>query len=308
MPRPFALASIIITSLLLAGTAGYFYLQFRWAEQAMQEKAIVLNHRLIERQLEAIDATSMAYRELMQDESKKRFWFTLDVFDAVEQAVNCYTASQNRLIRQRKLKFTSPKERGAQFQQLQHIADSCLMAVIQVMEDGFYANCELLDLNEEEMNIRKAGYRKIAQQADLLSFGSDRPSRNADDLDRSYLTLAFQDALQLVLAESSSWGCVRGLVSDTYYPVVIANDRYLKSGETKTFKIGIGSYASQLNPEDVDLRVNGLRLQFGRDGLAKYTVTGREKGDHSMFLSSMVFDRESGDTARSEVFYQYFVE
>lgn len=308
MPRTFAIASMIITSLLLAGTAGYFYLQFRWAEQAMQEKVIALNDRLIERQLENIEETSRAYRELMQDESKKRFWFTLDVFDAVEQAVNCYTASQNRLIRQRKLKFTSPKERVAQFQQLQHIADSCLMAVIQVMEDGFSANRESVDLNEEELNIQKEGYRKIAQQADLLSFGSDRPSRSADELDRSYLTLAFQDALQLVLTESSSWGCVRGLMPDTYYPVVIANDRYLKPGETKTFKIGIGSYASQLNPEDVDLRVNGLRLQFGRDGLAKYTVTGREKGAYSMSLSSMVIDRESGDTARSEGLYQYIVE
>ncbi len=67
----------------------------------------------------------------------------------------------------------------------------------------------------------------------------------------------------------------RTIEFDKFFPVFEADRSYVIGGEQIKAKVSVGSYSSSLDPSNIDLRVNGQRLNVGADGKADFNVTGQ---------------------------------
>ena len=60
------------------------------------------------------------------------------------------------------------------------------------------------------------------------------------------------------------------IVFDKFFPVFQADKSYVIGGERLNATVSVGSYSSSLQPENIDLRVNGQQLAIKPDGTADF--------------------------------------
>lgn len=63
------------------------------------------------------------------------------------------------------------------------------------------------------------------------------------------------------------------IVFDKFFPVFQADKSYVIGGERLNAVVSVGSYSSSLQPENIDLRVNGQKLAIKPDGTADFSLT-----------------------------------
>lgn len=94
---------------------------------------------------------------------------------------------------------------------------------------------------------------------------------------------------------------------DQFFPVFSADKSYVISGEQINAKVSVGSYSSNLDPSNVDLRVGGQRLRIKDDGTADFTITGRGSGPQTINTSVAVTNPLTGEVTRGEGKFTYEV-
>ncbi len=99
----------------------------------------------------------------------------------------------------------------------------------------------------------------------------------------------------------------RTIEFDAFFPVVQAEKAYVIAGEPFNAEISVGSYSSQINPNDIKLFVNGQRLEVGDDGKAKYTNTSTSTGKKTLNLKAEVTNPLTGETTEGDGTYTYEV-
>ena len=99
----------------------------------------------------------------------------------------------------------------------------------------------------------------------------------------------------------------RTIKIDEFFPVFSADRSYVIGGEKITAKVSVGSYSSSLDPSNVDLRVNGQRLNIKPDGTADFTITGSGLGQKTLNTSVAVTNPLTGEVKRGEGKFTYEV-
>ena len=94
---------------------------------------------------------------------------------------------------------------------------------------------------------------------------------------------------------------------DEFFPVFAADRSYVISGEQIRANVSVGSYSSSLDPANVDLRVNGQRLELDANGVAQYNITGRGSGQKTIKTSVAVTNPLTGKVTTGEGTYTYEV-
>ncbi|MEO0790290.1 MAG: GldM family protein [Bacteroidota bacterium] len=99
----------------------------------------------------------------------------------------------------------------------------------------------------------------------------------------------------------------RTIEFDAFFPVVQAPSAYVIGGERFTAEIGIGSYSSSLQPENVSISVNGQSLPINEQGKAEYAVTASGMGPKKLSLAVAVTNPLTGEVKEGEGEYTYEV-
>lgn len=94
---------------------------------------------------------------------------------------------------------------------------------------------------------------------------------------------------------------------DEFFPVFSADRSYVIGGERITAKVSVGSYSSSLDPANVDLRVNGQRLQMNPDGTADFSIVGTGSGQKTLTTSVAVTNPLTGEVKTGEGTFTYEV-
>lgn len=94
---------------------------------------------------------------------------------------------------------------------------------------------------------------------------------------------------------------------DAFFPVVQADKNYVIRGEPFKAKISVGTYSTQIKPEDITLSVNGNRLTVGEDGSAEFTAPTNSLGTKTLQLAAEVRNPLTGEVSGGDATYAYEV-
>ncbi|MEL7162201.1 MAG: GldM family protein, partial [Bacteroidota bacterium] len=94
---------------------------------------------------------------------------------------------------------------------------------------------------------------------------------------------------------------------DQFFPVFNADKSYVIGGERINAKVSVGSYSSSLDPGNIDLRVNGQRLNINSDGTADFSITGSGTGQKTLTTSVAVTNPLTGEVKTGEGKFTYEV-
>ncbi len=96
------------------------------------------------------------------------------------------------------------------------------------------------------------------------------------------------------------------IVFDKFFPVFQADKSYVIGGERLNAKVSVGSYSSSLQPENIDLRVNGQRLNIGANGEADFSlVASGSPGPKTIQTSVAVTNPLTGEVTRETGTFTY---
>lgn len=99
----------------------------------------------------------------------------------------------------------------------------------------------------------------------------------------------------------------RTIEFDAFFPVVQAEKSYVIAGEPFNAEISVGTYSTAINPEDINIQVNGKTLSVGADGKAKYTATTSSTGEQKLNMSVEVRNPLTGEITPGKAEYSYEV-
>ena len=94
---------------------------------------------------------------------------------------------------------------------------------------------------------------------------------------------------------------------DQFFPVVQAEKSYVIAGEEFKAKISVGTYSSQIQPENIALSVNGSKLTVGEDGTAEYSTKTSKIGPQTLNLKAEVINPLTGEKSEGDATYEYEV-
>ncbi len=94
---------------------------------------------------------------------------------------------------------------------------------------------------------------------------------------------------------------------DAFFPVVQAEKAYVIKGDPFKAQISIGTYSTQINPDDISISVNGNNLTVGEDGKAEYTTNTSSTGKQTLKLAVKVRNPLTGEVSEGDGTYEYEV-
>ncbi len=94
---------------------------------------------------------------------------------------------------------------------------------------------------------------------------------------------------------------------DSFFPVVQAEKAYVIKGDPFNAKISVGTYSSQINPDDINVFVNGSKIPVGEDGKAEYSTRTTSTGNKQLQLKVEVRNPLTGEVSEGESVYEYEV-
>ncbi|MBB4080142.1 gliding motility-associated protein GldM [Lewinella aquimaris] len=179
---------------------------------------------------------------------------------------------------------------------------------------------EALDLNQQEVQAR------IQSVAENMPFKVDdetwRTSNNKKVSWADYkfghmplaavLPLMSQIQSDLKVSEANLVNDIvqmaggKQIVFDKFFPVFQADKSYVIGGERLNAVVSVGSYSSSLQPENIDLRVNGQRLNIKPDGTADFSLTASgSPGPKTIQTSVAVTNPLTGEVTRESGTFTY---
>ncbi|MEM8528202.1 MAG: GldM family protein [Bacteroidota bacterium] len=94
---------------------------------------------------------------------------------------------------------------------------------------------------------------------------------------------------------------------DKFFPVVSAKKAYVIAGEPFEAEISVGTYSSQIKPENVRITVNGSSLPVNSDGIATYKASTSSTGVKTLNLTAAVTNPLTGETSDGKKTFEYEV-
>jgi gliding motility-associated protein GldM len=94
---------------------------------------------------------------------------------------------------------------------------------------------------------------------------------------------------------------------DAFFPVVQAEKAYVITGEPFRAEISVGTYSTQINPDDINISVNGNRLSVGEDGRAQYTASTGTTGQKTLNMQVSVRNPLTGEVTEGDGTFTYEV-
>ncbi len=94
---------------------------------------------------------------------------------------------------------------------------------------------------------------------------------------------------------------------DSFFPVVQAEKAYVIKGDPFKAEISVGTYSSQINPDDINIYVNGSAVSVGEGGKAEYTTRTTSTGNKQLKLKVEVRNPLTGEVSEGESIYEYEV-
>ncbi len=99
----------------------------------------------------------------------------------------------------------------------------------------------------------------------------------------------------------------RTIVMDQFFPIINAEKSYVIKGEPFKAQVSLGSYSTQMNPDNIKLTINGQRLKIGADGTADFSQLARETGNKKLVLKSEVTNPLTGEVTTGSSTFEYEV-
>ncbi|MGH1336414.1 MAG: GldM family protein [Aureispira sp.] len=99
----------------------------------------------------------------------------------------------------------------------------------------------------------------------------------------------------------------RTIVMDQFFPIINAEKSYVIKGESFKAQVSLGSYSTQMSPENIKLTVNGKRLNISSDGTADFSQIARETGSKTLTLHSEVTNPLTGEVTKGSSTFKYEV-
>ena len=94
---------------------------------------------------------------------------------------------------------------------------------------------------------------------------------------------------------------------DAFFPVVQAKSSYIIKGDPFEAEVSVGSYSSQIQPENIKIFVNGSSIPINDEGKGSYKTTTRSTGKQTLKLRAEVTNPLTGETTKGEGSYDYEV-
>lgn len=310
MTRPFALRLILLGLIISATAYSYHRYQLQRANAAIIDYAVNLSWGLVDRQSMNIDADLREARDLIKDATKVKFFPLHKIYDKIEAADTEFSHEWNETNSRIPFERLSKEEKLTNLRHVRELSERLLSEVVKTISSTNQELQEALNLTDEEMATINEAYTNSLVDDMPVSLLEKAPiTIEEDQLRYELIRQSFNHRLQELLFSASSFGCIRKLQFDQYFPIILTDfDRVLEPGERKELKIGIGSYTTDLAGKEVDLRVNGQQMLVGRDGIAKYSVTGGDAGEKRLFLSATIKDRKTGEETKGESIVTYSVK
>ncbi|OAV44201.1 hypothetical protein [Lewinella sp. 4G2] len=161
------------------------------------------------------------------------------------------------------------------------------------------------DLHPDDIEFRISRYNKELQQ--FQDWDWDELEELPRDLAVDLVTIDLLTLQFNLLEDLASMHAGRTIICDAFFPVVSANACSYARGDTLRAKVAVGSYSTNLNPNNVDLRVNGQRLHFNEDGTADYISIVRQPGQQTLNTSVKVTNPLTGIVQAGEGQFTYEV-
>ncbi len=99
----------------------------------------------------------------------------------------------------------------------------------------------------------------------------------------------------------------RQIEFDAFFPVVSAKKAYVIKGEPFEAEISVGTYSTQINPEDIGIYVNGNKLTVNEEGKAEYKASTSSVGAKKLSLKARVRNPLTGKETEGDAEFTYEV-
>ena len=94
---------------------------------------------------------------------------------------------------------------------------------------------------------------------------------------------------------------------DAFFPVVQAEKAYVIRGEPFKAEISVGTYSTQINPDDIGIYVNGSKLSVGEGGKAEFSTSTSSLGTKTLNMKVEVRNPLTGEVSEGDGTYSYEV-
>ncbi|HMQ47533.1 MAG TPA: GldM family protein [Saprospiraceae bacterium] len=94
---------------------------------------------------------------------------------------------------------------------------------------------------------------------------------------------------------------------DAFFPVVQAEKSYVIKGEPFKATISVGTYSTQINPDDIGIFVGGSKLSVNDEGKAEYSTTTSSTGKQTLSMKVEVRNPLTGEVSEGDGTYEYEV-
>lgn len=192
--------------------------------------------------------------------------------------------------------------------------------LVKIYSDLLNQHGEEFGLNEQEVQNR------IQNIGENLPFGIDDETWKDSKDKKSWADFKFrQMPLAAVLplmsqmqsdGKSSEAALVNSMAElaggrvvefDAFFPVVQAEKAYVIKGETFNAKVSVGTYSTQINPDDIKISVNGSLLKVNEEGKAEYSTRATSTGKKTLNMEVEVTNPLTGEVTPGKGTFQYEV-
>jgi hypothetical protein len=300
MSRSFSIALIILGSAIIASLICLHFYLIETAHADAFQRMHDLNQFVIEQKVNSLQWQYQDRRRFFTDPSKNRFSKILQVWDKgdkVQKEITKLSYHQNWPTN----KFTGNNSA----QKYQILRESMLLelrAVVAEITVVYKTNAKTFDFPERILEKRLAHIEEIYQKAESKTL----PEKIGPlDNEVGFLALTSLVYLEELLQVSSNFYTGCGPVIDDYYPVVIDDFTASKPGVRINTRIAIGSFMANLDPQHVELTVNGELLKIGYDGFAPYSFITKEGENEALRIKYKILNPLTGETREGESIYSY---
>ncbi|TXF88922.1 hypothetical protein FUA23_12760 [Neolewinella aurantiaca] len=293
MSRTYAVALIFAILTLFGGLFYGQYLYFMEREAEVSTRYSEVHESVITQKRDEIRFLEKQLRYRLSDDSKARFRPLLEIFDIANEEEITLTDMFNKSI-------DSPEQ--ITIKMLRDQTSASILSVYDAWSRDLEVNHQIYDLRTADFEEKVKKLEKTVVSA-LNKIQNFRPVDFQSE--RNVLMLIYLSTLQEILSELSWMGSSCGLVVDQYYPVIIDPLDYLDPASPAKIRIGVGTYASSMNPKNVKLSVNGQLLKVGYDGLAEYIIPSQPRGKQRLELECEITNPLTEETQRGSSTYWY---
>lgn len=174
------------------------------------------------------------------------------------------------------------------------------------------------DLNEEEVAAQVAGLKaNIALRINEDWKNSDKKSWAEYKFKQMPVAAVLPLLSQIqtnarateanLVTEMAKLAGGKAIIMDQFFPIINAQKSYVIKGEPFKAQVSLGSYSTQMNPENIKITVNGQRLKLGADGTADFSQVTRETGSKTLTLKSEVTNPLTGVVTTGSSTFDYEV-